>query len=85
MRRSAIRTKADATKNTRTIKQKLVYINKKGTFQWRKQCEECKHKGVLKIGLGGLVEEPTCDRDELTWRRMYGQTEKECKFWEGGE
>lgn len=85
MRKSALETHIIYRRNGKTINQKVIYINKKGTFQWREQCESCKHKGVVGIGFRGFLEEPTCDRDEYTWRRMNGKTEKQCKLWEAAE
>jgi hypothetical protein len=64
------------------IEQRIKYINKKGTFQLREQCSQCKHYGKVQLGLGYNIF-PSCDREEGFWKELKGKTDKPCKYFAG--
>lgn len=58
---------------------KIKYINKKGTFKRRVQCNECRHLGKVQIGLGFALD-ISCDREEGYWKEHRGNTDRKCKY-----
>ena len=69
----------ETTVRGRSIGQRIKFINKKGTFKETKQYKECTFTGKVQDGLGYFIS-PTCDRDEITWRKCTGTSDRECKF-----
>lgn len=77
--------KLEKTKSVFIVKGKKTtigvrYINKKGTYKSRQQCNTCKHLGYILRGINGTYKESTCDRDGVTWRECSGSTSIKCKF-----
>ncbi|WP_371380886.1 hypothetical protein [Sporomusa aerivorans] len=70
------------TANSTTGMARIKFLNKKGTFRKTPQCEACSFKGEAVVAFGGY-REMTCDRDLTTWRRLSGNTDKHCKFFQG--
>ena len=77
--KSVIETTINITASRTHGTKRVKFLNKKGTFQWHRQCDTCQHSGLVQAGLGSYVEQ-TCDRDGETWRKLRGNTKKPCSF-----
>lgn len=80
--KSVIETEIRMTTRGTYKSQKIKFVNKKGTFMVREQCQTCVLLGKAIVGLGRVID-ITCDRDKTTWRRRNGRTQKDCKFYQG--
>ena len=63
-----------------TIRQRVKFVNKKGTFKKCPQCETCIFLGFAYFGLNKTGKDITCDRDIITWKQRSGTTEKSCSY-----
>lgn len=75
--KSRIITKFDG----KAFEQRVKFINKKGSFQKREQCNECRFKGRVQTGLR-FTFDISCDREEGFWKARRGSTEKPCKYFQ---
>jgi hypothetical protein len=61
------------------VEQRLKFVNRKGVFKYREQCDNCKFRGKVQVGLG-FAFDFSCDREEGFWKQKSGTTTKECEF-----
>ena len=69
------KTEVIVTKNSISVKTKGC----KGEIKKREQCKTCKRLGKYQAGILAFL--PCCNRED-GWRKLWGTTERKCKFYE---
>lgn len=59
----------------------IKYINKKGTFKKRPQCNTCKYLGKVQVGLYYAMG-ISCDCVEGFWKEPKGNTNRNCAYYQ---